>query len=251
MKTCTKCGETKPLDQFHRDAKGADCLRSWCKPCNIAAVRRRQAEYRAETGERYQDRTYPAGACEDCGTPIRMRPGRRVARCRPCQCRAIAAERSERARQRRLPVLYEGEPFRLESKPVGSLPPLRRRWYMGYCARCGEAFIHDQPQTMTCSARCANRLARDRRRARQRDAFVENVSPQQVFERDRWTCHLCGTRVAWSKEAPHPRAPVIDHVVPLAAGPENGGVHALYNARCAHFLCNSIKSDQLAQAALF
>lgn len=213
------------------------------------------AAHRATTGERYQDRYTTPGECEDCGAPIRLRPERRNARCGRCQRRAAgrasAALRAEEARQRRLPVLYEGEPFQLEPKPFGPLPPLRRRWYMGHCARCGEPFVHDQPQTKTCSAKCTKSLAKARRRARKRDAFVEDISPREVFERDRWTCHLCGTRVAWSKEVPHPRAPVVDHVVPLAAGPEVGGVHAPYNARCAHFLCNSIKSDQLAQAALF
>ncbi|WP_020572549.1 HNH endonuclease [Parafrankia discariae] len=44
---------------------------------------------------------------------------------------------------------------------------------------------------------------------------------------------------------------MIDHIVPLAAGVELGGVHAPWNVQCAHFLCNSIKRDQFAQAALF
>lgn len=251
MKTCTKCGQEKPLDHFHRDGKRADGLRSWCKPCNIAAVRRRQAEYRLETGERYQDRHIEIGSCGDCGTSLRLRPGRRVERCRACQCRAIAAERSERSRRRRLPVLYEGEPFQPKPKPLGALPPLRRCWYMGFCARCGEAFIHDQPQTLTCTTRCARYLAKGRRRARKRDAFVADVSPRQIFERDRWTCQLCGKRVAWSKSVPHPKASVIDHIVPLAGGRENGGVHAPYNVQTAHFLCNSIKCAEFDQAALF
>lgn len=255
MKTCTKCGQTKSLAEFRVDRQRPDGRGTWCKPCVRANTRRRIAAYRAETGERYQDRTYPLGECEDCGAPIRLRPTRKTELCRRCQSRVAgrnsAALRKEEARQRRLPVLYEGEPFRPEPKPVGPLPSLRRRWYMGYCPRCGEAFIHDQPQTKTCSAKCTKSLAKARRRARQRDAFVEDVSPREVFERDRWTCHLCGTRVARSKEVPHPRAPVVDHVVPLAAGRNLGGVHAPHNARCAHFLCNSIKSDRLAQAALF
>lgn len=251
MKTCTKCAETKPLVEFRVDRQKPDGRGTWCKPCVSANTRRRFAEYRAETGERYQDRTYPLGECEDCGASIRLRPARKSMRCRACSIRAATVARIGRPLATKALVLYQGEPFRPEPKPLGELPPLRRRWVMGYCAYCREPFVHNQPHTNTCSAGCKKRLAKSRRRARKRDAFVEDISPREVFERDRWTCHLCGTRVAWSKEVPHPRAPVVDHVVPLAAGPEVGGVHAPYNARCAHFLCNSIKSDALAQPALF
>lgn len=33
MKTCTKCGETKPVEGFHKRAKSKDGLMSWCKVC--------------------------------------------------------------------------------------------------------------------------------------------------------------------------------------------------------------------------
>lgn len=33
MKTCTKCGETKPVSEFGRDARNKDSLRSNCKAC--------------------------------------------------------------------------------------------------------------------------------------------------------------------------------------------------------------------------
>ncbi len=35
-KTCSKCGETKPVFLFHRRGKGADVKRSRCKECNGA-----------------------------------------------------------------------------------------------------------------------------------------------------------------------------------------------------------------------
>lgn len=40
-KTCTKCGETKPRDEFHRDKSKRDGRRSRCKKC----VRAQKAEY--------------------------------------------------------------------------------------------------------------------------------------------------------------------------------------------------------------
>jgi len=38
MKTCTKCNETKPLDEFHREARHSDGRRADCRVCNSARV---------------------------------------------------------------------------------------------------------------------------------------------------------------------------------------------------------------------
>lgn len=38
-KTCTKCGETKPLDEFHRDRRNKDGKVGQCKPCACARSR--------------------------------------------------------------------------------------------------------------------------------------------------------------------------------------------------------------------
>ena len=52
-KTCTKCGETKPATDFHRDGKAADGRRNDCKECARAreavrkATRRRKPTPRA------------------------------------------------------------------------------------------------------------------------------------------------------------------------------------------------------------
>jgi len=98
VKTCTKCAETKPLVEFRVDRQRPDGRGTWCKPCVSANTRRRFAEYRAETGERYQDRTYPLGECEDCGAPIRVRPDRKTMRCRRCAAR-MAGEVSGRRKK--------------------------------------------------------------------------------------------------------------------------------------------------------
>lgn len=43
MKACTKCGETKPLDEYYRRKNARDGRRSWCKTC----MRAHKAEYDA------------------------------------------------------------------------------------------------------------------------------------------------------------------------------------------------------------
>ena len=42
MKTCTKCGETKPLDEFNRDRSRKDGRHPWCRACGS---RRRASWY--------------------------------------------------------------------------------------------------------------------------------------------------------------------------------------------------------------
>ena len=47
-KTCSVCGENKPLAEFGRSARGVGGRRSQCKKCNAAAVK-----------ARYVPRVYP------------------------------------------------------------------------------------------------------------------------------------------------------------------------------------------------
>ena len=53
MKTCPRCGEAKPLDQFHRDASRQDGLWLWCKACG----RETQRRYRQKNPERARERS--------------------------------------------------------------------------------------------------------------------------------------------------------------------------------------------------
>ena len=46
MKTCAKCGETKPLDAFHRDRSKADGRRVHCRECTLEHQRRWREENR-------------------------------------------------------------------------------------------------------------------------------------------------------------------------------------------------------------
>lgn len=114
----------------------------------------------------------------------------------------------------------------------------------GPCHRCGEQFTAAVPSTASlarfCSTKCSRAHAKAKRRAVKRNAYVADVSPTAIFERDCWTCQLCRRKVDRTKSAPHPKSPTIDHIVPLGAG----GTHEPSNAQCAHFLCNSIKGDR-------
>lgn len=113
---------------------------------------------------------------------------------------------------------------------------------MGSCQRCGAAFTCRQTSNLPayCSPRCSRAEAADRRRALKAQVESEPIYRMRVLKRDKWVCHLCGKRTTPNKVAPHPAAPVLDHVVPLS----KGGSHTMANLRCAHFLCNSLKGDR-------
>lgn len=105
--------------------------------------------------------------------------------------------------------------------------------------------------TAYCSSRCVQtqphytefkRTARLKGKARKRAATVESVSPARVFERDGWICHLCGGKTLKDKRGTyHPKAPELDHIVPLS----KGGEHSYRNTACAHRKCNAAKSDTI------
>lgn len=142
----------------------------------------------------------------------------------------------------------------------------------GPCAVCGGDVTSRQPRSLTCgsvecgrvvhAARMRVYLARRRlrdglpyharyaeqrrsyeksRRGRKRDAFVERVSPTEVFERDGWKCQLCGESVRPFVDPRHRLAPSLDHIVPLALG----GKHERANVQCAHYGCNSAKQARV------
>lgn len=52
---------------------------------------------------------------------------------------------------------------------------------------------------------------------------------------------MCGDKVKKNKCVPHPLAPVLDHIIPLAMG----GTHEPKNVQLAHFICNSYKSAKV------
>jgi len=65
------------------------------------------------------------------------------------------------------------------------------------------------------------------RRARQRNAFVEQVDVRVLAERDRDRCGICGKHVMVTDRS-------VDHILPLA----NGGLHSYANTQLAHLRCN-------------
>lgn len=134
-------------------------------------------------------------------------------------------------------------PAHPESRASVAAPePKRRVFVAGRCQSCDAPFVATPlaSRSRTCSTRCAKRIEREVRRARERKAYVERVYRQRIYQRDGWRCKLCNRKVRRDAEVPHPLAPTLDHIVPLA----QGGTHEPANVQCAHFRCNSVKGDR-------
>jgi 5-methylcytosine-specific restriction endonuclease McrA len=87
----------------------------------------------------------------------------------------------------------------------------------------------------------ARRRAKAWRRAIERGAEAERFDPFEVFERDKWRCHLCGIKTPKRLRGTHEdNAPELDHIVPLAAG----GEHSRRNTACSCRKCNGLKADR-------
>lgn len=45
IKKCTKCGETKSVNDFYKNSKSKDGLKTWCKVCHLADSKKREKNY--------------------------------------------------------------------------------------------------------------------------------------------------------------------------------------------------------------
>lgn len=245
MKTCAHCAAP------HDRARAKYC----CDLCQRRAyTERRKADGRlAEQREKlkgysaaYQrantERFRVDRECVVCGTVWRTL--RKDAKYCSTACRGMMRDGAKRS----TPIPDSHPARRGPTCDVPASHPARQTHYAprlfvsGACRRCGKGFTVSDPsgRAVYCSASCSRADVRAKRRARMRDAFVAYVSPVAVYERDDWTCGLCGGAVLRAAKVPNPLAAVVDHVVSLA----NGGTHEPDNVQCAHFICNSRKGDR-------
>lgn len=187
------------------------------------------AEYRSKRYDRVHDLV-----CQRCGISFRTKNG-------PEQryCGLVCAKNKGKSTAL---VVYRPPRRVFQLKEVKG----KGLWTSGQCRVCSRWFMSDITD-VTCSAECRYRNHRiranrdkERRRARQHNAYVADVDRKRVFKLDAYRCHLCGKKCDRTKSVPHPKAPTVDHVIPLAAG----GTHEPANCRTACFKCNAVKGDR-------
>lgn len=85
-------------------------------------------------------------------------------------------------------------------------------------------------------------MIRKRRDERIASASVrEDIDRRAVFERDDWTCNICGGPIPQDAVYPDPLSAQLDHVIPLSLG----GDHSYDNAAASHMRCNLTKQGGL------
>lgn len=218
-------------------------IQTWvCKNCNKecerVAVRGQKPRW---CSQRCKDVGSSRKLCTDCQVAHVRRDAVRCSACAGALMTSkAAAQDAERRAIRRLGVIE-----RMAHAAKGTSSSSAKADIA--CVICVTRFIgvwYGVSTNRTCSKECmaeraqaARREAKHRRRALQRNAYVAPVSRSKVYARDGWRCHLCGVKVQRNAVAPHPQAPTIDHIIPLAAG----GTHEPANVATAHFICNSRK----------
>jgi 5-methylcytosine-specific restriction endonuclease McrA len=223
-KTCTKCGETKVLEEFHRDKSQADGRTTRCRSCRVLAK------------QRYDDQNREA---------VNARQRKQRAE-RPEHER----ERARQTRQRNLEAAQARERAYHESHRD------ERRAYTRqyYAAHRDERLVRSREY------HAANREARNarssqwkkenpdrgrdynhRRRARIAEATIEAFTLSDMFsdweEHDLYGCFFCGRSLADGYE--------IEHFYPLT--PADGvpqGSHALFNLVPSCKPCNGSKHNR-------
>ena len=76
-----------------------------------------------------------------------------------------------------------------------------------------------------------------RRRARKRDAFVEDVDVRVLLDLQGGVCFLCSQPISSDIKHPDPMSLSLDHIMPLV----NGGLHSYENCAATHLRCNLVK----------
>ena len=71
--------------------------------------------------------------------------------------------------------------------------------------------------------------------------MYEPINIPSIFGRDRYRCGICGEQTNPFAKVPDPRAPTLDHIIPVS----KGGPHIASNVQCACFECNWRKRDTL------
>jgi hypothetical protein len=226
MATCPTCsGEFTPLPNHHPVQRY--CRRE-CKERARARIRQaavkaeRAAARAARTALKAERRSPLPRLCLECDAPISNSRAR------------LCSDLCKQGRKLRMDREYNAtRPGRRPRPPGcescgGPCPPSPRK----KCDGC----VHKAERR-----RLPPRLRR--RRALKLGVPSEPYTLAEIAQRDRYRCGLCRKRVAMTQAVPHPKAPTIDHVVPMA----DGGDDTRANVQLAHFLCNSLKCTQGTQ----
>jgi 5-methylcytosine-specific restriction endonuclease McrA len=209
MKRCSRCGETKPHSEFHKQKRSRDGLQSYCRECTKAYAK---AHYEANAEQiKAKNRAY----CE-AKNPDRVKK---------------TAARRALAEQGMKPCLDCNE-----VKPFGEFSPNKRTrdGLHSYCRTCEAARVRASRKKYPERARARERRKGAVRRAREAGMRVFEISPKDQRSLDLGACahaHLGGCKGAITG----------DHVIPVS---KPGSSHGIGNFQALCFTHNSSKKGK-------
>lgn len=210
-----------------------------------------------------------AVACAECGGPVAQLSQGRPRKFCSDECKARTHNR--RANRRRLPLrdvnpaprrcTYCNEEFVPGRRDQIYCPgkwcaqyayearkkagePLRQVEQTKQCQECGAEFTAFKSNARWCSPLCKNRHTSRAMSRRRGEVQTEPYTDREIFERDNWTCHLCGDPIDPELPRTDWYGATIDHVIPIAAG----GADVPSNVAAAHWICNHRKRERVGEA---
>lgn len=108
------------------------------------------------------------------------------------------------------------------------------RLYKNASSICSDNCVKEKERTI-------KRIEKGKRRAIERGLESDNIDPIKIFERDKWTCHICNKKTDKNKRGTYEdKAPELDHIISLA----EGGTHTFGNVACSCRKCNGDKGSK-------
>lgn len=244
-----KCG-TITGDSRHRKAGEPPCGPCW------NGAREYHRVHKARRRSERVVKAFPPGTCQGCGVSLADKRSRNPAKYCSDSCRMAVAIYGSRPAPRKCMncgATFNGRrgakycsyecSWRYNTRKRSMEAAVKRVSWAVTCEWCGVVWQpkpNNQARARFCSTQCHTRAATRRYKARLRDAFVEDVSPLRVADRDDWRCGLCAALIDPDVKPPDPRCLSIDHIVPIS----QGGEHSYRNVRAAHKICNSRRGNE-------
>ena len=226
------CGTDDPLAALPRRGKGT----THTKHQSLAALPRRGKGITFGGPLLDNAETTSARRCRSCESPMPNADPRRDYCSIACRNRSPARVAAAKAR------------YAATSRKQRT--GLQEMWLV--CMYCHVPFLPARPGQHCPNPECikdrkamATRAHAGAQRVRNmKIGEVEQIRPIEVFQRDNWTCHICGGPTSRNiQDGRRPDSPTIDHVVPVGAG----GAHTYLNLRTAHFRCNDVRGNHTVE----
>lgn len=115
------------------------------------------------------------------------------------------------------------------------------------CKNCGKIVNgkmiqeHQEFCSYVCQRRYYSKIGNVKRKAQMEKQFVEKVTLDEIYQRDKGICQICGLPVDRTLKVNNRYSPTIDHIIPLS----KNGLHEKSNCQLAHRSCNSSKGDKI------